>query len=426
MNEKKEIIIDIDEIRYKQMTEERIARMEKYFANTQLNDVQGISGRPYLTEAERIQLDMVLVRAMKKYNSAMTDFIDLVDVPMPLTIDEAIIQATAEHDKSIKNATEQVDNKANRQKEREQFRLDRINKRYEEHIARINTDAMNRGMITSTIVLSQIERATEAHIKAIEAIYAEMDFIEARRTLNLERLELQSQVRINALAKRIQTENARASLQGIREKSIQRSRAFRDWIALQQTRLAVPINAQQLVDNEVHDEYLAFLMQLSIHRAIFLIDEEPLFFVNMSSSTWNRLASKMHSRSSFRHIPRIPNGPVSEPPPKPDSPIVIYGEILASAASNTSVNRITKAGNLVTVHWEFKRTGAGNIMGNLPTEFIPNNRPVVFIQNATTGERVFMYINDDGTNNGRLRTVAQIPASDDVWVANFVFLQSRD
>jgi len=316
--------IDLTEIKYKQMIDERIAKMEEHFSNidngvemaatsigimpTSGHNIPGVVGRPYLSEAERIHLDMILVRTMKKYNSAMTDCIDMIDVPVFMTMNEAIIQASSEHEVLLKNRIEQINHRTNRRKENQEMKLARIQKQFDERVARINTDAQNRGMITSTIVLSQIENATQVRDKAVEAVHAELEFIVAQAEFSIEQLELQAKSRIQVLAKRIHTENARMNLQVVRERSVQKSRAFRDWISFQQIRLATPINTQILVDNEVHDLYLEFLIHLDSQRAIFLVEHDPLFLINMSQTTFNRLIQKLRNRGVFRHIPREGRG----------------------------------------------------------------------------------------------------------------------
>jgi len=186
---------------------------------------------------------------------------------------------------------------ADRRRVREEAKLERIRDQYELRVAAINTDAGRRGMLNSTVVLDQLDRARDARDAAEDAVHGEIAFIESRKALDMERVSLQHDARVSALAKRLMVESSRQALAAAREKAVQKRHNLRDFMSMQQMRLTIPVNVAQIVLQEIYDEYVAWLVRQSPARAFALVDYDPLFYWNLGMAHWLRLFDEFWRRT---------------------------------------------------------------------------------------------------------------------------------
>ena len=299
-------IIDMDELKFRQRALDRKAEFEGLCT---IEVPAGISGESiqqltwnftdftrYLTPEERVKLNGVFARAHRRYNAARTDYSgELPDVSV-LSVEEATALAIAETEKLNELRREQIEEAAKRRRGVQEARLVRIEKQYKDRIAKINTDAGRRGMLSSTVVLDQVDRAWLARIQAEDAVQSEIDFINSRLAMDLEKLAHTSAQRVGVLAKRLRNESVRESLAVVREKNASASRSFKDFLNLQSARLTMPINAQSFIQQEIYDEYVSFLMTQTHQRAYRLIDYDPLFHFNLTLQQWISLFTEFSRR----------------------------------------------------------------------------------------------------------------------------------
>lgn len=161
--------------------------------------------------------------------------------------------------------------------ELESFYATRRTEIFAKHNAKIlgiNTEANKRGLITSTIVLQQIERA------------------EQERDLALSKFETVTDAKVRIAARKIMADElgrTRLSVQADKE-------ALK--FALERTKVGgIPVaDLQKALDEEVYAEYLRFLLALSPDVALAYVDNDPLFFYNLSAIYFNKLKAEMAKR----------------------------------------------------------------------------------------------------------------------------------
>ena len=270
-------IIDLDEIKFKQMGKQRLESFQAASA-------QGFNSFDfYLTHAEREYLDGIFARTLRKYNVGGTDFLNLIEEPKVLTHEEAVELARDQLIRKSEVQLEQLHSNIAR-------RTERALKQYESRVAQIKTDATRRGMQNSTVVLSQLDRAARAKD-------AEIDFIEQDRELRSERIKLTADARVEALGKRIHADSMRTNIQVLREKSAQHSRSYRDWLQFQHARLTLPINTQATAEQEIYDRILEFMLTLPPRRAANIVDNDPVFFFNLTPVQYSRMFTELTRRA---------------------------------------------------------------------------------------------------------------------------------
>ncbi|MCL2755928.1 MAG: hypothetical protein FWE45_02635 [Firmicutes bacterium] len=286
-------LINLDQIKFNQIARQKLAAFEQVSKMESFNQ-----NFDYLTDKERVEINLIMARTYRKYNVGGTDVPDLVEIPRPLTWEQAKQQAIEEAERLNVIRIDRINDEQSKRRERQLLRKQRINEQYKARIARINTDAGRRGILNSTIVLNQLERAHIAKQEAETAINDEIEFIEVTRNSRIDQQNTTFEQRAEALARRIHIDSVRINVQAIREKAVQRSRAFRDLIHLSQVRLTTPINTQTMIDQEIYDEYVTFLVKQLPRRAVSLVSNDPVFFFNLPHTMWLRLYNEFNRRVS--------------------------------------------------------------------------------------------------------------------------------
>jgi len=148
-----------------------------------------------------------------------------------------------------------------------------IHAKHDARVLSINAEANKRGLITSTVVLQQIERAT------------------AERNLALEKFEHVTDAKVRVAARKIMADElAQTRLRVQSDRDALNAFARRSQSGITQAEL------QRAMDEEVYAEYLRFLLALSPEVALACIDTNPLFFFNLSAAYFNRLKAEMERR----------------------------------------------------------------------------------------------------------------------------------
>lgn len=149
-----------------------------------------------------------------------------------------------------------------------------INTKFNERIIAINTEAGKRGLLTSTIVIQQIEKA------------------EYDRTVMLAKFESVADSQIRALARKMMNDNA-ALIKA-------QQKADKDSLDMFAKQSSVggfsTVEKQKAMDEEVYCEYLRFLLSKSPEVALSYIDDDPLFYYNLSSAYYEKLLAEAEKR----------------------------------------------------------------------------------------------------------------------------------
>jgi|GEM_PF-1798158 len=205
----------------------------------------------FLSLDQARQLNDIYMNIVRKYRNNATESVWLDTFPR-LTLQDA--QALAE--------TEVAD------------RRNRILDTYNARVKNIEDNATARGLMDSTIVLEQLDRAY--------ARKAESD----QRLDNIE----------DKLVKKILADNSKLALQVEREKSISKSRSLRDFVTVSKMKLTVPYNAQTLIDNEVYDAYLAWCINYPPQLAWEYVNTNAVFLLNMTVAKRAELIATLNTR----------------------------------------------------------------------------------------------------------------------------------
>jgi hypothetical protein len=206
----------------------------------------------WLAEKDRKYLNDIYAKAYKKY------FGWTASTPggKPLSYQEAVVVARDELERF------------------HGLRCTEIHAKHDARVLAINTEANKRGLITSTVVLQQIERA----------MY--------ERDLALEKFGTVTDAKVRAAARKIMAEElANTKLR------VQADRDALNMITQRARTGGIPqSDLQRAMDEEVYAEYLRFLLGLSPEVALAHVDNDPLFFFNLSSTYFNRLKAEMERR----------------------------------------------------------------------------------------------------------------------------------
>jgi hypothetical protein len=153
-------------------------------------------------------------------------------------------------------------------------RQSKITDAYNARCLDITTNAQKRGMNNSTVVIELLSAAFEKKIE------------EQARLNGL----------LDKLAKKILQENTRLALQVEKEKSASRSRSLRDYGTLMKLRLTIPYVTADLISQETHDAYMAWLMQFPPNDAYDIAISNALFTQNLSPLKYAELLTKLDAR----------------------------------------------------------------------------------------------------------------------------------
>lgn len=255
----------------------------------------------FLTPDERIYLNQLHSRVTQKYTTAVTDSMDLLQVPMPLTMDEARKSAITELEAAIEQRITEANDTAERATMRQRERLAKVQARHRTRLARLANEASRRGLGHSTIIINNFEAVHAERDQAEHAINVEIEFIETRRINTIERLRHTLNQRTEALAKRIHAQSMQQNLRVIQERGRQQSRSLRDLMSVKRTDYGLPnpINYTNLINDELFSLYLHWLSGQPVHRAARVVSRDPLFFFNLPSRLFFDLMDICEQRALF-------------------------------------------------------------------------------------------------------------------------------
>jgi len=284
-------LINLDKIAFERLAQEKLDEFNAGILQNQAN-------AGWLTESERARLQEIFSNAFRKYNVGLTDQLQYLDAPVLLSIEDARQIAMHQLDADLELRKSKAKERTNIMIERQQKRISRINTQFAERVARLNTDAGRRGLLSSTSVITQMERAQNARDEAIAACDAEISFLEIRLELDVQRLSFGHDQRVEILAKRIHNESQRNAVMVVRERATQLARNYSNWKLWQRTRAELNLDNQARigVENEIFYEYKAFLLGQDSLRAYQLVTSDPLFFHNLTQAQWVRMAQIMQDR----------------------------------------------------------------------------------------------------------------------------------
>ena len=206
----------------------------------------------WLEEKDRKYLNDIYAKAYKKYFG----WTPATSQGVPLTYQEALAVAREELETFYG------------------LRRAEIHAKHDARVLSINTEANRRGLITSTVVLEQIERAMH------------------ERDVALEKFGLVTDAKVRAAARKIMAEEL-----GSARLKAQTDRDTLNMILRRTSAGGVPqVELQRAMDEEVYAEYLRFLLRLSPEIALATVETDPLFFFNLSAVYFNRLKAEMERR----------------------------------------------------------------------------------------------------------------------------------
>jgi len=207
---------------------------------------------PKLTDEQTVQLNDIYVRIVKKFTSFATDSVFLMATSQ-ITLEEAA--QIAELELGAKRA--------------------KIIEDYNDRVAAIEANALKRGMMYSTFVLDQLDKA---FVRKIDAL-ARLESAEEK------------------LAKKVFADNQKFGLAVEREKAVSKSRSLRDFVAASRMKNTVTYDAQTQIDEELYTAYLAWLLQFAPVHGLNLLEGNRLFVVNMGAGQYNKLVADMSWRA---------------------------------------------------------------------------------------------------------------------------------
>ncbi|MCL2587467.1 MAG: hypothetical protein FWE31_04500 [Firmicutes bacterium] len=282
--------INLDEIAFERLVNEKL---QAFSDTTPEADPEAL--RP----EERSRLQNIFTNAHRKFNIGLTDQLQYLEAPETLTINEARELAKYQFDQDLATRHEQLIERADIMTLRQEKRIARVNKQFNERIARINTDAGRRGLLSSTAVIDQMQRAQDARNDAIDAHEAEIASLQARLELDKQRITFAYENRVEALAKRIHNESQRNAVAIVRERATQHTRNYNNWKSWQRTKLELNIEpqVQKAIQDEVFYEYKAFLLSQCPDRANHLVAAEPIFFFNLTHDRWTQMVDMLAQRT---------------------------------------------------------------------------------------------------------------------------------
>jgi len=213
-----------------------------------------------------------------------------------MTTESARVAASEQFVKDWEARTNQIVHQYDVRLERANRRITKVVEQHERRTLRIQTEAGRRGMGTSTIVLQQLDRAMSDHVDAVNNVNTEINALWESRNLALQRLAQNMETRIEAAAQRLMTESSRANVAAANAISSQRSRALRDFIAYHNLRNNVDIHILETIDQAIFDEFVLFLTQMPLERAMRVVDRDGTFIQYLPFPQWDRLRRFIRER----------------------------------------------------------------------------------------------------------------------------------
>jgi septal ring factor EnvC (AmiA/AmiB activator) len=193
----------------------------------------------------------------------------------PMTYGEALIAAR-------ESVTQQNEVRRTEITARADHKIADITTDYNAAVLSINTEAGKRGLLGSTVVLHQLERALADKVTRIERV-------EFDRDVALKKYEDATESKIRAEARRIMSSEAAAArlAHEIDNESIER-RIKND--------VLTATEAQKALDEEVYAEYLRWLLSKPDKTAFLHVTGDPIFYHNLSNAYYNKLVAEIEKR----------------------------------------------------------------------------------------------------------------------------------
>lgn len=203
----------------------------------------------WLNEKDKKYLNDVYANAYKKYFSWTAP----TPNGTPLTYQEALVAARDELDifYTVRRAE--------------------INSRHDARALAINTEANKRGLITSTVVLQQLDKAL------------------AERDIALSKFETVTDAKVRAAARKMMADEL-----GAARLRVQADRGAHDMLLRRNQVGGLPqTDLQRAMDEEVFAEYLRFLLSQTPQNALAYVNTDPLFVYNLSQTYYDKLKAQM-------------------------------------------------------------------------------------------------------------------------------------
>ena len=165
-------------------------------------------------------------------------------------------------------------------------RITQITADYETRVIAINNEAAARGLLGSTVVLYQLGQA-------LSDKQAKIDRAEYDRDTALSKFETVTDAKVRTAARKMMNDNAAAMRLRITADKHTLDMLYR------QTSIGgfSTIEKQKAMDEEVYGEYLAWLLVKDPQDAFAYVDDDPLFFFNLSTVYYNKLKTEMQTRT---------------------------------------------------------------------------------------------------------------------------------
>jgi len=229
----------------------------------------------FLNEQERRELNSFYVSAYRKHFAYGTGL--KTREIKPLSYTDAVKLAREELEEFFDNRRKEI-------AWRNEKRIAQADREHTQRVLAINTDAGKRGLLGSTIVLHQLELARIERQTKIDR--ADFD-----KAVALARFENVTEGRVRTQARRLMSDSAATIRLGIQSD-------VATWNQLHRTRgLTTNAERQRAMDEEVLAEFKRFLLSKSPAVAVSLVENDPLFFQNLSNDYHQRLIQEMRRRN---------------------------------------------------------------------------------------------------------------------------------
>ena len=250
-----------------------------------------------LNDKDRVYLNGIYARAYKKHFAAATNYVNYKPSVL-FTWQEALEIAETELSRTNDLRREEINHSYDYRVGLISQRMERNQLLYNEQVIKINDNAAKRGMITSSVVLYQLEKAAQTHAERQTAAVNQIEELEIRRDLALAKCEASINEKTERNAKKLWNESRKLALAAQKEQGTAQSRSYKDMLALAKLKLTIPFNAQQNMDEEVYGEYLEWLLAQVPADALDYVTNEPLFALNLSPTYYAKLLNEVTGRAS--------------------------------------------------------------------------------------------------------------------------------
>jgi len=208
----------------------------------------------YLTQTQIKQLNDIYMGIVRKYTNYSTESIALSGV-LPLTQSDCTAMA---EDQTAGKRTKVLND-------------------YADRVMQINTNAAKRGLSQSSVVIALLDKALTQKNDALAQLDAAVD----------------------KLAAKILSDNQKLICSIEREKSTGKSRSLRDYIAMSRLNITASVpTAQSLIDEDLYNAYLEWLLQFTPADALSYLQNNAVFYQNCSTANYQKLLTEITRRAA--------------------------------------------------------------------------------------------------------------------------------